>query len=71
MSTYTITATVRRAQGATKTIEWVFDGSRGRGTRAWNAWSRMTASGRTLDTEEPFMCAAVLRDGVIVESIGM
>jgi hypothetical protein len=68
MSEYAIQAVVRRV-GVTRKIEWTYDG-RGSGTLAWNAWRRMRATNQTMDTREPFVGAAILRDGKLIEAIG-
>lgn len=67
-SKYTVEARVRRA-GGSKLIEWEWEG-RGSGTMADHAWKKLRATNRTIDTDEPIMSGAVLRDGVVVESIG-
>lgn len=67
--TYTIEATVRRSGGVTRKIEWDYSG-KGSGTSCWNAWRQMRETNATMDTAEPFVCAALLRNGERVESIG-
>ena len=68
-STYTIEATVRRAAGQTRKIEWEYSG-KGSGTSCWNAWRKMRDSNATMDTCEPFISASLYRDGQPVERIG-
>lgn len=67
--TYTIKATVRRSGGVTRKIEWDYSG-KGSATACWNAWCKMVETNATMDTSEPFICAALLRDGNVVESVG-
>ena len=68
-TTYTIEATVRRSNGEDRKIEWEYDG-RGSGTSAWRAWCKMAKTNATMDTQEPFVKACILRNGEPVESIG-
>lgn len=68
ITTYTIEAFVRRADGLRK-IEWDYSG-RGGGTSSWRAWNKMAKSNTTIDTQEPFVKACILRNGEPVESIG-
>jgi hypothetical protein len=65
---YEIRCTVARSHGWKK-IEWEFDGNAS-GTLARRTWKTMVASGRTIDSDEPYRSAALLRDGAVVESIG-
>lgn len=69
MTTYTIEATVVRAAGVTRKIEWDYSG-KGSGTLSWNAWRKMRETHTTMDTQESFKNAALLRDGEVIESIG-
>jgi hypothetical protein len=68
--TYTVEATVRRSGDTTRKIEWDFTG-RGCGTQCWTFWKKMRQTNRTGDTDEPFVSAAIRRDGAIVESVGL
>ena len=68
-NTYTIEATVRRAGSITRRIEWDYSG-KGAGTHCWNAWRKMRSTNATMDTQEPFVSAAILRNGECVESVG-
>jgi len=66
---YTIEASVRRSQGLTRKIEWEYSG-KGSGTQAWKAWRTMRETNATMDTAEPFVSAALYRNGECVESVG-
>lgn len=68
MNTYMIEATVRRAEGRTRKIEWEYSG-KGSGTDCWRAWRKMRETNATMDTSEPFISAAIFRNGQRVESI--
>ena len=65
---YTIKAMVARANGQ-KLIEWEYEG-KGSGTDAWRAWRHMKATRSTVDTQEKFHSASILRNGEWVEAIG-
>lgn len=68
-NSYVIEATVKRAAGTSKTIEWEWSG-KGCGTSCWSAWRRMKESNATCDTQEPIVSAALYRNGSVVERIG-
>lgn len=69
MNAYTIEATVRCSGGVTRKIEWDYSG-KGSGTSCWNAWEKMRETNATMDTAEPFVRAALRRNGNLIESIG-
>lgn len=70
-NSYSIEATVLRNNGERHhTIAWEWSG-KGSGTLCWNAWKRLIANGRTIDSDEPVIGALLFRNGSKVETFGL